>query len=354
MRPQRRHALDQRDNNLARLRQHDITDIEQPAQRLPKQEKPDDKQRRIEPAAELRVHQAASFAGRAVTMSSRSRCVIETKLGRVGHFDGARPRERHFGVVDDLSRPRPHHANPVGEIAGLFQIVGDQQHGRPHLHPQVLHDRPQLFAGELIERAERLVEHEKLRLVHQRAAQRGALQHAAGQLPGMLVAEIGEADFLQQRFGAVAEFGLALCAVLFAKRRHDFQRQHHVVAHRQPRQHGGILKCHADTNRLGADLAAGDIDIAGAGVEQPGHELEDGGLSAARRSDQRDKVALLQAQIGQAKRVDLLFIAPVSQRHAFQFDEVIRRAPRVSKLLPKVMRCAPCRARRHCRRSPAS
>jgi len=37
-----------------------------------------------------------------------------------------------------------------------------------------------LLAGELIERAERLVEQQELRVMHQRAEKRGALQHAAG------------------------------------------------------------------------------------------------------------------------------------------------------------------------------
>ena len=69
---------------------------------------------------------------------------------------------------------------------------------------------PQLLAGELIERAERLVEHQQLRLVDQRAAERGALQHAAGELPGIFVAEAREPDLREQRLDAVAE--LASCA----------------------------------------------------------------------------------------------------------------------------------------------
>ena len=67
-------------------------------------------------------------------------------------------------------------------------------------------------------------------------------------LPRMLVAEVCEADFLEQRFGAVAKFGLALAPVLLAKRRHDLERQHDVVAHRQPRQHGRVLERHADAH----------------------------------------------------------------------------------------------------------
>src|SRR3954467_12388462 len=43
-----------------------------------------------------------------------------------------------------------------------------------------------------LERAERLVEHQQIRLVDQRAAERGALLHAAGELPWEFVALPGE------------------------------------------------------------------------------------------------------------------------------------------------------------------
>ena len=33
-------------------------------------------------------------------------------------------------VVDDAARPRAHHADAVGEIAGFLQVVRDQKHGR--------------------------------------------------------------------------------------------------------------------------------------------------------------------------------------------------------------------------------
>jgi len=58
----------------------------------------------------------------------------------------------------------------------------------------------------------------------------GALHHAARQLPGILVAEAGEADARQQHLGAVAKFALALAAILAAKRWHDLEGQHDVVA----------------------------------------------------------------------------------------------------------------------------
>ena len=58
-----------------------------------------------------------------------------------------------------------------GQVGRLLEIVRYQQHGRPVRRPEILHDRPQFLACELIERAERLVQHEKLRFMNQRAAQ---------------------------------------------------------------------------------------------------------------------------------------------------------------------------------------
>ena len=158
--------------------------------------------------------------------------------------------------------------------------------------------------------------------MHQRAAERGALQHAAGELPGMLVAEGAEPDFLEQRVGAVAELGLVFGAVFLPEWRHDLQRHHHVVAHREPGQHGRVLKRHADAHRLGADLAPGDIDVAAARIDQSGDQLEDGRFAATGGTDQRDEIALLDAQIGVAERDDLLVTASVGERDIFQFDEV--------------------------------
>ena len=188
--------------------------------------------------------------------------------------------------------------------------------------PQILHDRPQFLARELIERAERLVEHQKLRIVDQRAAERGALHHAAGQLPGILVAEARKADLREQCFDAVTELGLVLGAILLPERRHDLQRQHHVVADRQPRQQRRILERHADAHRLGADFAARDIDIAAGRLDQPGDELEDRGLAAARRADQRDEIAAVRScRLVSVSAVTCLLAAPVGQRDILQLDE---------------------------------
>ena len=53
---------------------------------------------------------------------------------------------------------------------------------------------------------------------------------------------------------SVAEFAFALGAILLTERRHDLQRQHHVVEQREPRQQRRVLERHADAHRLRADL----------------------------------------------------------------------------------------------------
>ena len=55
-----------------------------------------------------------------------------------------------------------------------------------------------LFARQRVERAERLIHEQHLGLVNQRAADGGALLHAAGKLPGQAVTEATEPDQLQQ------------------------------------------------------------------------------------------------------------------------------------------------------------
>ena len=52
----------------------------------------------------------------------------------------------------------------------------------------------ELLAGDLVERAERLVEQEDLRIHHQRAGQRATHLHAAGELLRILLLEPVEPD----------------------------------------------------------------------------------------------------------------------------------------------------------------
>ena len=94
----------------------------------------------------------------------------------------------------------------VGEIDRLFEIVRDQ-HGRgAGLHEDAL----QLLAHEqrhlVVERRERLVEEQDLRLDHQRAHDRDELLLAAGHLVGIAVEVDLDAEMRDQLFDPRAAF----------------------------------------------------------------------------------------------------------------------------------------------------
>ena len=107
---------------------------------------------------------------------------------RVADLEVPRPRQVDLALGDDAAGARAHAEDAVGEEHRLAQIVRHQDHGDALGRMEIADHAPQLLAREGVERPEGLVEHEELRLVDERAAQRGALLHAAGELPGIPVA----------------------------------------------------------------------------------------------------------------------------------------------------------------------
>jgi hypothetical protein len=101
------------------------------------------------------------------------------------------------------------HVDRVGEEHALAQVVRDQDDVELLRRVQVAQRAPQLFAREGVERAEGLVEQQHLGLVDQRAADAGALLHAARQLPRELVLVAAQAHALQQ----LARLALVLLAL---------------------------------------------------------------------------------------------------------------------------------------------
>ena len=140
-------------------------------------------------------------------MRSRSSWTMSTKCGSKVVASVRGRGMSIFLAMHDAAGPAAHHIDGVGEIDRLAQVVRHQHAGEALLQPQRLHDAPQLLAREGVERAERLVEHQQLGLVDQRAAEVRALLHAARELPGILVGEVGEADRLQELHRALDVLG---------------------------------------------------------------------------------------------------------------------------------------------------
>ena len=200
-------------------------------------------------------------------------------------------RKGHAPLGNDAAGPGAHAEDAVGQEGGLAQVVGDEQDGDGPRRMQVAHHAPQLFAGEAVERGERLVQHQQARLVDQGAAQRGALLHAARQLPGILGAEPGEADLGQQRLD-LGDIGFALRTQAPPVGLHDLQRQKDVLERLAPRQQVRSLERHAGDLERAGDLLAADRDGAALGELQAGHEFHQGGLAAAGRADHGGELTL--------------------------------------------------------------
>src|SRR6476659_126809 len=104
----------------------------------------------------------------------------------------------------------------------------------------------------------------------------------------MLVAKSGQPDLGQQSLRAIAVFGLSFTAPAGTKWLLDLERQHDILADREPRQQRRVLKRQADTPVCRAAFATGDEHVAGGRRNKPADELEDRRLAAARRADQGD------------------------------------------------------------------
>ena len=108
--------------------------------------------------------------------------------------------ERRGRVVVDLRRRAHlldlalvHHDDLVGELQRLLLVVRDEEAGHAELAVELVEPAPEVLADPCVERAERLVEQQHLRLGAQRPRERDALPLATGQLVGVPVARTARA-----------------------------------------------------------------------------------------------------------------------------------------------------------------
>src|SRR6266446_1593350 len=151
------------------------------------------------------------------------------------------------------------------------------------------------------------------------AAERGALLHAAGQLPGKTLAEAVEPDGLEQRIG-LAAIALLLASELAAVRLDDLEREEHVVDDLAPGQKVRVLERHAGDLHRAADFVAENDDVAGIGRHQPGHDLHQGRLAATRGAHHRGEFATADAEARTLQGENAASGAPISQRDVTDVD----------------------------------
>src|SRR6516165_1615703 len=116
----------------------------------------------------------------------------------------ARPRQRNFHILPHATGTARKYQDPVRQKDRLVDLMGDEQDGLapllPDAHQLRLHD----LAGLRIERGERLIHQQNLRVDGERAREIDALAHAAGELARMVMLEPFEPHELEQLHGARA------------------------------------------------------------------------------------------------------------------------------------------------------
>ena len=244
---------------------------------------------------------------------------LGAELGQLGRAAVARADARDGHDLADRraagARLGAEQDHPVGELEGLVDVVGDEQHRRRRrgvdVEEEVLHLQP----GQGVERPERLVEQQHPRVAGQGAGERRPLGHAARDLARPMAGEGRQPDELEQ---------LARRARDRRRRRPGRQPERDVAGQRPPRQEPRLLE------RDGAArVDAGSTGRRRSGPRrgrrvEPGGDAQERRLAAAARAEDGDDLA-----------------GPDRQRDVAQ-DDVRRRSS--ARRRPGTSRPRPCEA----------
>ncbi len=191
--------------------------------------------------------------------------------------------ERVRGPVVELARVADlldvgvvHDRDVVGDGERLLLVVGDQQGRHVDLLVQAAQPLAQLGADLGVQRAERLVEQQHLRLDRQRSGERHALALSAAELGRVALGEAAEADDLEQLVDALVGLLLGRLA--------DLQPEADVVVHGHVLERRVVLEDEPDPALLRRDVRdvlAEDRDGPGIGVLEPADDPQQRRLAGA-------------------------------------------------------------------------
>ena len=144
-------------------------------------------------------------------------------------------------------------------------------------------------AGHLVERGERLVAQQDIRLDREGARDRDALAHAAGQRVRIIVLVAGEAEPREPAPRQCLRASLGIDV-------EDLQAEQHVVERGAPGHQPVVLEHDADLAAEEVELAervvADHRDLAAGRLDQAGQQVEHGRLAAAGLAEHGDDLAL--------------------------------------------------------------
>ncbi len=176
--------------------------------------------------------------------------IIVVREGRRQHHPGiVATGKRKVGTGEDLARStlRLHPTifqqhQLIAEQAHLLHGVANEDHRDTALLLQPLEHMGLMDAAAPIERRERLIEQQQIRLGQQRPPQCYPLALAARKRMGRLPQQIGKTESHRQRFGLPAPSPLA-------------GRQLQIAKHRQMGEEARVLKHQSDPARFGQKLS---------------------------------------------------------------------------------------------------
>ena len=238
--------------------------------------------RDFDPSGERELHRPEPHAVR--------RVLAHHQVGRAEE----RGDELRFGTqVELVRRPRlqqaaeAQHRQTVGQLEGLFLVVGDEDRGNPELALDLANGAAKLATHLGVERAERLVEEQHLRAMRQRAGECDPLLLSAGELARHPAMETGEADQLQQLVPAAAALGARDAA--------DGESELDVLRHRHATKQGIGLEDEAHAalgGRHVGHVAAVQQDPPGVHFGQARDHTQQRALAAARRAQQNEELTI--------------------------------------------------------------
>src|SRR5688572_6285987 len=254
--------------------------------------------RRVEPAATVAQLQIPPRTHDHAAVQHRQRVHVSHELGdvrirRTQHDVRGRAALHDAASLEDR--------DPVAEPQGLVEVVGYEQDRLAHALLQRAQLVLQLAADQRIERRERLVHQQDLRVSRECARETDALLHAAGELVAVMIGPLRQSNELELLVDDATALGSRLAAQLEA--------QADVLANGAPRQQAELLKDHRDAaapepaQRRG--VAVRDVNrLLGVGHEHAAtrHGIQAVGGTQQRRfagageSHEHEDLALLDAQ----------------------------------------------------------
>ena len=229
----------------------------------------------------------------------------------------------HRRHVDDLAnpaRPARHHDDAIRQIDRLVDRVRDEQHrtrvDARQLDQLFLHDDARLR----IERAERLVHQQHVRIEHIAAGDGDALLHAARELMricGLIALQSHQFDLARDALAA-CRLGETLAA----------QSEVDILAHGLPGEQRELLEHDGAVRPRPGHRPATDADGARRRKLEAGGHPQARRLAASRRADDRNELAVAHLEADAFERGERLAIAVEDAADAVEHDVAHRVIPR--------------------------